>query len=569
MTNKPSIPAFLDHYLDTPETESRFKVLDSPVGTIKDNDVELMYALVFGLKEGVYRPLILLDNGDILPVESRYNDLKKEIKDYNEYQKQKKQEEKERKQAKKTKKSPIKTPTPSTQKPPEQIKEVDKPEYTTEADIPDFERYTYIIYNNITYKLNFETFWEDKHNINSITNEAIKDVVSGKNVYDTTIYDKIIKAITVFYEHSSTYEYDVMTTQVILSYIYHLLGRVFYLVFKGSPDSGKSTAINVLSYLCYNGRVAGRSTIPSTVRLIDIHNITPCQDEFEKMSKEERIVFTAVCNNGYNKKGCYTIANKHTKTKRDSVWAFKVFCPKIFTCNSMDGFDVSFINRCYIVHSIRTSKKLNDIHQLKHKHIQNFQKLRDRTFVYCMKHWQTILQDIKTVKDELEKEDVYGRENDKLSIILGVVKHFRGKDYMNEIKTYIDAKAPTEIEEKNLSFTSVVLELLVDKFEETNSKHIQIENNTIIDEVNKAFDNSNFISKHTDKVRTLLDDFGLISTKAHITRHKGLRIYKILYNDLVKALKKHRFPELEKKLVDSRKDEAILDDIEVLVDENV
>lgn len=508
----------INHLMDTPEDESKYKILHNLAGKIDVDEKETMYVVIFSLKQGIYHPLIVLDNNEILPIYNRFSELLTQIQDYEHGQE-------------------LGIPAP-------------EPEYGNRSGIPDYEKYYYFTYKGVLYKFSFPVIWDFKHNINTLNNKAIHYVMNDK-AFTKNLYDDSLNQIKLYYHHNFEFEYDVMVSQVVLSYIYPLIGRVFYMPFLGGQGSGKSVALRVLSYLCKNGKFGGKGTVPSSVRMIELYGISLCQDEFEKMGQDEKIIFTGVMNSGFDEGAPYQITNMGNKDITKQVVSFKTFCPKMFTCNSLYGFDISFIDRCYIIHSVKAGISTKDIHQLSRHDLEIFQELRNKMFVYCLRNWREILADINNSKTELEKVGTFGRASDMMSIILGIITHFKGKDYADQVKQGINEKAPMELLEKTMTIEEAILSYIVDKFSKAHSTMVKIENDTLRLKIctDLGIDHESKEAPTHRRLRTLVTNLGLIPKKENLGFNApGRRVYNINITDVLNAVKREGYTKLEEKL---------------------
>lgn len=356
----------IEDITDTEDEKRTFKLLTELSGKIQHKDKELMYAVIFSQKKGRYYPITVLDDGTILQIHNHLEELILEIVMNNE------------------------------------------PTYNRVGNIPEWEKYFYFKYDDIEYRFTKKIFWDANQNINTVDNDVIHWLKNKKD-FTKDIYNDTIDIIKDYYYHNFDFEYDVLASGIIQSYIYGVLGRVFYITFLGGMGSGKTTCLRTLSYLLKNGVFGGRGTVPSSVRMIDFFGISLCQDEFEKMSADEKQMFVGVMNNGFNEGGNYRITNMGNKDVTKQIVSFNSFCPKLFTCNSFYGFDLSFIDRCYPISSVKAGKGTKDIHQLSYSEIHKFQELRNKLFVYCLKHWKEIIDSINDYKTKLEKECCFGR----------------------------------------------------------------------------------------------------------------------------------------------------------------
>lgn len=506
-------------FFETAEDKDRFQILHDLSGLITIDGKQRMYYVVFPYKHGNYKPAVLLDDGTFLPVNKRENDLLQEIKNY--------ENEKD-----KTK--------------------VNEPLYYNskkkKISIPTEEKYQYFLYEEIRYKFSFPVFWMDKHQIKSIDNVGIHSMME-KVVATKDIYDDIYNTLYDYYNHESLFEYDVMCSFIVESYLVDIIGKTFYLTLLGKKSSGKSTLLLLLSYLCKNGFFTGRGTVPSSVRLIAFHGITLCQDEFEKMDDIERIKFTAVMNNGFTKVGRYTFVNPNKIDVKDQIESLKTYCAKAFTCNALDGFDESLISRCYIILSTKTDFSTQNIDQLTESDLNKFQKIRNDLFVYCMTNWKQILDDINEMRKQLEDEKIFARERDTMSIILGIIKHFKDEECANIIKKCIIEKTPIFESEKNtITMEVIILDALVEQYEIWRKPFIDVLNfdlhHWLTIELGYSI-NSDEFDKSYKLPRKILSSLGLLSKEENQSFNKhGQRVYHINVDDLKRVLQQKNYIDL-------------------------
>jgi len=509
---------YINDIMDTREDKEKFKVLKSLSGIITNDDKEIFYQTVFAKKQGRCTPVVLTSNESLHPVKNRANILIKHSMDLmtEEYK-----------------------------------DENGNPIYKKLKDVPEEERYQFFEYNNVTYKFIQSVFWDDSHNIQTIDNNAIHDVINKKE-YNKQIFKELRNIIKEYFFHTRPYEYDVLGTAAVISYIAHVLGNVFYLCFLGGMGTGKSTTLSLLSFLQFNGRFSGKGTVPSSVRLIHFHGISLNQDEFEKMNKEEKTMIVNVFNTGFNSYGVYTLTNMGIKDVRRQIISMKTFGMKSFTCNSLTGFDPSFIDRLYVILSIKTNMKLKNIYRLSAIDLKRFQDVRNKLFVYCLFHWREIRDDIDEMRNKLEGENVFGRETDKNSIILGVIKHFSGDVYAGKVKIYIQQKAPVLQLEHVKTMECIVLNTIVSKCMNEKTSFVDVLNKELytdlLSQLGMSADNK-YAPSH-QKPRKILDSLGLTGRKENLGKmHGGNRVFHINTDELVNVLESNNYTDLLKKIL--------------------
>lgn len=503
------IVEFLENIMDTPEDQERFRITPFLSGLLYNEVDDLFFHTVFARKQGKCTPVVLLSNGKVEAVRNNAKILMDETVD-----------------------------------------DDGKPVYKKIKDVPKEEHYQFFKHNNIRYKFTQPVFFDETHGINTVDNEAIQNIVNNK-IHTKKIYHEVNETVRKYYFHPSRYEYDVLCVASVVSNIIHLLGNVFYLVFLGGMGAGKSTGLTLLSFLQFNGRFGGKGSVPSSVRLIHQFSIALNQDEFEKIGGDEKNLLVNVFNTGFNRYGKYTITNMGVKDITKQVIGFNTYGMKSFTCNSLTGFDPSFIDRCHVILQVKTNKKLKNIFNLTDKELKHFQNIRNKLFVYCLSNWKEILLDIKEMKNLLEGEGVFGRETDKNSIILGIIRHFKGNEYALKVKQYLEEKAPVLQMEHAQTMEFVILDSIADQINVDTSAFVEVLNETLYEALLNRFDLSpnDKYAPSDQKPRKILDSLGLTQKKENLGYSQGgKRKYIINVAEFVSVSQNHGYDKILEKV---------------------
>jgi hypothetical protein len=422
---------------------------------------------------------------------------------------------------------------------------------TDNKDIPNSERYHYFDYRGTRYQFTHRLGFNPVHNINHLSNSILDDVINNRQYTKEDLYFNIIKTIKQYFYTAQVYEYDILAGAVVLSYLFCALGRVFYLVFIGAPGAGKTTGLVLLSFLQYNGKFGGKGTVAANVRLIHAFNIALCQDEFDKMRKDEKNLLVGVFNSGFNIYGSYTITNTNIRDILQQVVSFRTFGCKSFTANDLTGFDPSFLDRCYILTSLKSRRSTSDINQLEKEELLQLQQLRDQIFIYTLFNWETIRDTLNNLKKGLEQDGRFGRESDKNSIILGIIQHFKGKPYMLQVKKFLEDKAPVAQLDRVQSMEMVILKTIANECTGLTDPNgfVDIENETLYKALLDAFDYlpSDRYAPSNQKPRKILDNLGLTSKKENLGWvHSGRRVYHINVKQFILLLQEQGYEEILK-----------------------
>lgn len=511
---------FLGHIMDTADDKQRFSMLPALSGIINIQGEDVFYHTVFAEKQGRYTPVVATSQGRLCQVRDNAVILLAQSQDVGN----------------------------------KNYKDTDgEPLYKKISDVPVEERYQFFEESGVRYKYTQPVFWNLDHGIQLIDNTAIHDVVNRKE-YTKQIFNDNKAIVRDYFYHPNEYEYDVLCTADIVSYIKDVLGNVFYLCMYGGMGTGKSVGICLLSFLQYHGYFTGKGTVPSSCRLLHYFGIALNQDEFEKMRQDERNMLVCVFNTGLNSYGRYTLTNMGARDMQRQAIALRTFGMKSFTCNDLGGFDASFIDRLYVVLSVKTNKSLKNIYRLNTSELKRFQEMRNKLFVYCLFNWRQMRDDIDGMRATLETKNVFGREIDKNSIILGIVKHFLGDNYAAKVQAYIEKKAPVSQLEHFKTMEYIILETIVDAVDIKEKKlpaFIDVSNEDLYRRLLSDLEcqeDDKYAPSNT-KPRKILDALGLTCLKENIgMAHGGSRVYHIRTSELVAVLKSNSYDELMNKL---------------------
>lgn len=408
------------------------------------------------------------------------------------------------------------------------------------AMIPEEEKYFYFEYEGKQFQFKVEElFFKDSFNVFSVSNKVI-DAIENRT-YTKEIYDRIKNKIKEYWDHYNLYEFDIVSVVCIITYLLRGINKNFYLILDGKEDTGKSTIQKVIARLQFNGVFGGKGTIPLIVRLTHFLGCNVNQDEFDKLSKDDKKIFTGVLNTGIYPDGTYSLTNMNKRKLKDQITMLYTYSTKTFSTNNLKQFESNFLSRAYILTTARQSKKLKDINDLSEVEEQIFQMLRNELFVYCLFNWKRIKDTIAECKEELEKEDLFGRKTDINSVILGIIKHFKG-DYYREVKKHLEEKAGLNLQEKSYTIDNLTMECIAQKFTEKKAV-VEITNKDIAQHLQNELDLSDEEKKRKSKsIGWVINNNNLIRTQHNRKRGtKGETKYIIERNVFLDAVKRYGY----------------------------
>ena len=138
------------------------------------------------------------------------------------------------------------------------------------------------------------------------------------------------------------------------------------------------------------------------------------------------------------------------------------------------------------------------------------------------------------------------------SIILGIIKHFKG-DYYLEVKEYLQGKEGIEKEEEKETSEAIIFDFLADKFKEE-STILTLYNKEILQSlyldlgVSEEDAKRDFKIPKAKTINTILKDYGLIKSKENIKRTSKGMCYTIKKSDFIDMLGRLGYKRIADKL---------------------
>lgn len=128
----------------------------------------------------------------------------------------------------------------------------------------------------------------------------------------------------IYFKHEEYF--DVLCTWIMATYVFRVFKAFPYIHLSGKRGTGKSTILELVAELGFNGFFQTKATTSTSVEQADLHSSTLCIDEFEDYSgrRNSHDELSKFLNSGYNYLGSFTkrVGKKST--------TFFTYCPKIF-----------------------------------------------------------------------------------------------------------------------------------------------------------------------------------------------------------------------------------------------
>lgn len=362
------------------------------------------------------------------------------------------------------------------------------------------------------------------------------------------LYSKLFGLINDYYDFYEENEAHFVATNIIHSYILGALGRCFYLMLDGEAGTGKSSLQTTISELQYNGVFAGKTTAAALVRDLDAMQVSLNIDELDKISEDERKNITGILNTGYTKNGSYKITNMSNKDVNKQVVTYKTYGTKSFSANK-NILDKSLASRCISINTVANTREVQNIQVMDSDQKQRFQDMRNNLFIYCLFNWKGIIKDIDVVKDNLKKDQCYGRTSDIFSIIGGIYRHFTGEDSICEVlKERADFELEMSLDDDRRYHTyKYILETidLTQEYTELNATDIAnyINEKIDIDQFDKYKATPKSVGKSLKSFR--LVDASSRSVKVSSGSRRGSRVWVVKTNHIANVLLRSGYRDIK------------------------
>jgi hypothetical protein len=170
---------------------------------------------------------------------------------------------------------------------------------------------------------------EPNHDVpvqSNLDEDMIERIKQGDYLNPSQLYTFIRSFIKRFLYFKHEPVFDILTAWVIASYFHRMTQAFPYLHFLGERGTGKTTILEILSNLSFNGKHLTKATPSSLIHQVHHHSSTLCIDEFEDYSSKRKSEddLSRFLNGGYHYKGSY-----EKRSGSDNV-ELSTYSPKAF-----------------------------------------------------------------------------------------------------------------------------------------------------------------------------------------------------------------------------------------------
>lgn len=159
-----------------------------------------------------------------------------------------------------------------------------------------------------------------------VTRPLLKHLEHQKYLDPAAIFEYLVQFLQrhLYFPHAETY--TLLSCWILGTYLYRAFDAYPYLHFKGEAGSGKTTMLEILEKVSFNGKLLTKATVSSMTEEVHLRNATLCIDEFEDFSRtsSSHDELSRFLNGGYNYRGSYT------KKYRSYSKTYSTYSPKAF-----------------------------------------------------------------------------------------------------------------------------------------------------------------------------------------------------------------------------------------------
>jgi hypothetical protein len=183
--------------------------------------------------------------------------------------------------------------------------------------------------------------------------------------------------------------YVFLTLWIMGTYVFEIFDAYPYIHLNGPKAVGKTTALEFLSEVCFNGMLLSSTSASAQFRLVPCFSPTLLIDESEQFHRKGTGELRSILLSGYQKGGG-TMRSVQTAKGWTPVW-FDVYCPRGFA--SQLGFEDVLASRTVKIRMTRANRNLGKLDKA------TAQDVRDACFLMAMTYASDIHDIYETIAD--------------------------------------------------------------------------------------------------------------------------------------------------------------------------
>jgi hypothetical protein len=214
------------------------------------------------------------------------------------------------------------------------------------------------------------------------------------------LFDRLVKHIERYVSLRDAAEYRFLAFYVMMTYIFYGLSAIPYVHVTGEKGSGKTTLMELLAELCFNGVFSSSTTSAVIYRDVDAYSSTLFIDEAENLSQGQQDTHNAykeVLNAGYKKSG--TVRRMGGQNFGD-ILEFRAYSPKVI--GGINGLHNVLQDRTIAVRMVRKSEaEASEPYTQSDELLAIQSKLRDDLYIFGLTQGAALTERFNNKRKEI------------------------------------------------------------------------------------------------------------------------------------------------------------------------
>ncbi len=371
---------------------------------------------------------------------------------------------------------------------------------------------------------------------------GLLDYFQGEKEVDQDIYTQVRDYVENHWYHFNEEWYDVLAAWIIHTYLLQDLPVTPYIFLTGVKDTGKTQAQRVINQIAYHSVRNEQPTPASMERQVSYSHSTVHLDEMDKLSEEEATRITRTVNSGYNHGATRTLVNTNVQDIERQNQTLHTYSAKTIAANGLHKYSDTVKSRGFIIDSTPKPEdvEIEDIRRPSERKKQFLSDLRNQLFWLSINQRNELLEKIDNARNTL---DVENRQEDKLSIVFGIIDHFKDKKYAAEVCEFLldqSVMKGKDLSQNDEAFLKVVAS-------NTDEDGLYMKLSDIASRINEETgrDDDSKFRVSSSKVGEKLRKYGLVQDAEEHKPRKSDGYYATIPREIVlKQFKSHGFEEL-------------------------
>lgn len=272
--------------------------------------------------------------------------------------------------------------------------------------------------------------------------------------------EKCFRDLRIMLKHhiylSNEAYYTIISLWIMGTYLYRVFDSYPYLQFIGSKDTGKSSFMELISIMGFNGKLMSETTTASLKEICDQRGGVLGIDEFEKGTPKDKKEYVTALNSGYNKKG------QASKQSGNTTRTMQLYCPKMV--GSIDEMaNEALESRMFRIEMVKVNPSTNDIEDfsLASRSTRSWvDSLKVSLYTFALHHAEDIFTSYKSIQSiTIKGKKITGRELELLRPLLAISSVLDGVNAKSGIEEYFSTlyTDKTDVQEERAKWFRRVL----------------------------------------------------------------------------------------------------------------